>query len=280
MTSWRRGRPRPHPGDHRIPGSSSRRGHQPRGRPRCRPCRARPLQAGQQPSHGDQVVEGDVGHGPAHEADVSAEEVRRVGEVANSVGVAVGGGVFVKLDGGAVQAASMGGITQRGLVGGEGGWRRRPGRGGQSTSGTPRSGSYQVTVVPARRVTRPPVRPGRRFRLKTRNASGQLPGGSGQGRRQDATSLTEHGCVSPEDNPVWIYPPPHPHHFEEVLPGLLAATRTGLSPAGDDELTNSKIRCYVTASPPALLGARIFRASEHRMAGTAAGGCTGSTAGA
>ena len=30
----------------------------------------------------------------------------------------------------------------------------------------------------------------------------------------------------------------------------------GHSPAGDDELTNSKVRCYVTASPPALLGAR------------------------
>jgi len=42
--------------------------------------------------------------------------------------------------------------------------------------------------------------------------------------------------------------------------GLLAATRTGLPPAGDDELTNSKIRCYITASPPALLGARIARA--------------------
>ena len=26
-----------------------------------------------------------------------------------------------------------------------------------------------------------------------------------------------------------------------LLPGLLAATRTGLPPAGDDELTNSKI---------------------------------------
>jgi hypothetical protein len=45
-----------------------------------------------------------------------------------------------------------------------------------------------------------------------------------------------------------------------LLPGLLAATRTGLPPAGDDELTNSKIRCYVTASPPALLGARKARA--------------------
>src|SRR6266702_1908838 len=28
------------------------------------------------------------------------------------------------------------------------------------------------------------------------------------------------------------------------------------TPAGDDELTNRTIRCYVTASPPALLGAR------------------------
>jgi hypothetical protein len=41
---------------------------------------------------------------------------------------------------------------------------------------------------------------------------------------------------------------------------VLAATRTGPSPAGDDELTNSKIRCYVTASPPALLGARMIKA--------------------
>ena len=48
-----------------------------------------------------------------------------------------------------------------------------------------------------------------------------------------------------------------------LLPGLLAATRTGLPPAGDDELTNSKIRCYVTASPPALLGARKMQVSIH-----------------
>jgi hypothetical protein len=43
----------------------------------------------------------------------------------------------------------------------------------------------------------------------------------------------------------------------DLLPGLLAATRTGLPPAGDDELTNSKIhhdlRHGVTS---ALLGAR------------------------
>ena len=50
-----------------------------------------------------------------------------------------------------------------------------------------------------------------------------------------------------------------PPDAASLLPGLLAATRTGLSPAGDDELTSSKLRCYVTASPPALLGARMIR---------------------
>ena len=53
-----------------------------------------------------------------------------------------------------------------------------------------------------------------------------------------------------------LRPGPFPDQAATLLPGLLAATRTGLSPAGDDELTNSKIRCYVTATPPALLGAR------------------------
>ena len=40
--------------------------------------------------------------------------------------------------------------------------------------------------------------------------------------------------------------------------GLLAATRTGLPPAGDDKLTNTKKTPwhYATVSPPALLGAR------------------------
>lgn len=48
---------------------------------------------------------------------------------------------------------------------------------------------------------------------------------------------------------------PFPDEPASLLPGLLAATRTGLPPASDDELTN-KIHRYVTASPPALLGAR------------------------
>jgi hypothetical protein len=42
-----------------------------------------------------------------------------------------------------------------------------------------------------------------------------------------------------------------------LLPGILAATRTGLTPAGDDELTNTtNTMNYVTASSPVLLGAR------------------------
>lgn len=48
---------------------------------------------------------------------------------------------------------------------------------------------------------------------------------------------------------------PFPDEPASLLPGLLAATRTGLPPASDDELTN-KIHRYLTASPPALLGAR------------------------
>jgi hypothetical protein len=59
-----------------------------------------------------------------------------------------------------------------------------------------------------------------------------------------------------------LRPRPFPGETASLLPGLLAATRAGLPPAGDDELTNSKIRCYVTASPPTLLGARMIRVSN------------------
>jgi hypothetical protein len=43
-----------------------------------------------------------------------------------------------------------------------------------------------------------------------------------------------------------------------LLSGLLAATRTGLSPAGDDELTNTgkDTMAYVRVSLPVLLGTR------------------------
>ena len=52
-------------------------------------------------------------------------------------------------------------------------------------------------------------------------------------------------------------PGPLPDRAASLLPGLLAAIRTGLPPAGDDELTNrEKTMAYVTVPRPALLGAR------------------------
>jgi len=48
-----------------------------------------------------------------------------------------------------------------------------------------------------------------------------------------------------------LRPGPFPDRTASLLPGLLAATRTGLTPAGDDELTNSNIhhgatpRCHL-----------------------------------
>jgi hypothetical protein len=55
-----------------------------------------------------------------------------------------------------------------------------------------------------------------------------------------------------------LQPTPFPDQAGGLLPGLLAATRTALRPADDDELTNSKIHhdVYDTVSPPVLLGAR------------------------
>jgi len=38
-----------------------------------------------------------------------------------------------------------------------------------------------------------------------------------------------------------LRPDPFPDRAASLLPGLLAATRTGLAPAGDDELMNSRI---------------------------------------
>jgi hypothetical protein len=44
-----------------------------------------------------------------------------------------------------------------------------------------------------------------------------------------------------------LRPGPFPNRAASLLPGLLAATRTGLSPAGDDELTNTKIHHGTTS---------------------------------
>src|SRR6476661_6896505 len=45
-----------------------------------------------------------------------------------------------------------------------------------------------------------------------------------------------------------LRPGPFPDRAASLLPGLLAATRTGLTPAGDDELTNTKIS-YIKSQP-------------------------------
>ena len=53
-----------------------------------------------------------------------------------------------------------------------------------------------------------------------------------------------------------LRPGPFPDRAASLLPGLLAATRTGLTPAGDDELANTTISYpYFIASPPVLLDA-------------------------
>src|SRR5216684_9375612 len=76
--------------------------------------------------------------------------------------------------------------------------------------------------------------------------------------RQASLNATDRSVAPPTRAlDAGLRPGPFPDRTASLLPGLLAATRTGLTPAGDDELTNSKIRCYLTASPPILLGARI-----------------------
>src|SRR4051794_23067739 len=55
-----------------------------------------------------------------------------------------------------------------------------------------------------------------------------------------------------------LRPDPFPDRAASLLPGLLAATRTGLTPAGDDELTNLGHLHEVTSVP---LGARMARAN-------------------
>jgi len=62
-----------------------------------------------------------------------------------------------------------------------------------------------------------------------------------------------------------LRPRPFPDETASLLPGLLAATRTGLPPASDDELTNTKIHhgltsrchlllCWAHESPRLVIG--------------------------
>lgn len=61
-----------------------------------------------------------------------------------------------------------------------------------------------------------------------------------------------------------LRPGPFPDQATSLLPGHLAATRTGLAPAGDDELTNHQTARYVTDLPPVLPDARMHEASARK----------------
>src|SRR3954470_15884410 len=58
-----------------------------------------------------------------------------------------------------------------------------------------------------------------------------------------------------------LRPGPFPDRAASLLPGLLAATRTGLAPASDDEHEHEDH--LIARSPPVLLGARKIRARTH-----------------
>ena len=57
-----------------------------------------------------------------------------------------------------------------------------------------------------------------------------------------ASSLPHTGLLTQGSDPA-----PFPDQTASLLPGLLAATRTGLPPAGEDELTNTKIHHGITS---------------------------------
>jgi len=65
-----------------------------------------------------------------------------------------------------------------------------------------------------------------------------------------ASRYGPHLCSPYRALDTGLRPRPFPDEAASLLPGLLAATRAGLSPASDGELTNSRISRYVTASPP------------------------------
>ena len=89
------------------------------------------------------------------------------------------------------------------------------GRTDRALLGQQRSGSYQVTAVPAPRVPRPPVRPRPAVRAQdtlTRSAACRArPGPGGRTRQASPNRLPIIGRHT-----ATINPQPHPHHSEEV----------------------------------------------------------------
>src|SRR3954463_3387860 len=87
------------------------------------------------------------------------------------------------------------------------------------------------------------------------------------------------GFASASDRPVappcrafdtGLRPGPFPDRAASLLPGLLAATRTGLPPAGDDELTLDQVTSSTTSnhwahSARPCIGRRRLRTSRLRI---------------
>src|SRR6266487_3565549 len=87
-----------------------------------------------------------MGNDPAQGANVSTE-VRSVDEIENSTEVAVGSGVFVELGGVTVQAAGLGGVTERRLVGREGVVSRRGPEADRGDLVVPLSSAVLIKVI-------------------------------------------------------------------------------------------------------------------------------------
>jgi hypothetical protein len=79
----------------------------------------------------------------------------------------------------------------------------------------------------------------------TLNSGRGTPCARPHGRTLTTPRASRHatdGIVAPLDSTfdAGLRPGPFPDRAASLLPGLLATTRTGLSPAGDDELTNTR----------------------------------------
>ena len=70
------------------------------------------------------------------------------------------------------------------------------------------------------------------------------------------TRVTDRSVASPNGAfDAGLRPDPFPDPAASLLPGLLTATRTGLTPASDDELTNQPSITHLHDQPPTLLDA-------------------------
>jgi hypothetical protein len=74
-----------------------------------------------------------------------------------------------------------------------------------------------------------------------------LAGGTSNDAAGFASCYGLHRRSPLQDFGAGLRPGPFPNRGASLLPGLLAATRTGLPPAGDDELTNTKTHHGLTS---------------------------------